>query len=151
MTKEKEKDKEDPFTESKTILGNIIDRALQRDFSLSNEAGKPLYILTLKDEHNATILCQIDECSKRNHKITISKSLKRPWSSQNFYRHIRAIHFTAPVKKKKTADENEEMEETVDDLEGDNSNSDGEMRSHSTNEFSGEESVDNSSKSKTDS
>jgi len=142
--KTKEKQEEDHLTESKKILGKIIDKALQRDFSLSTEAQKPLYILSLKDEHSGTILCQIEECSNRQHIVSITRSPKRPWSSHNFYRHIRAVHFTSPVKNQKMADDNQENE-------GDNSTSDNEMRSITPIDFSDEESIDSSSKSKTDS
>lgn len=121
-------------------MERIIDRALQRDFQLEATKDKPLYVLTMTNQETGTILCQIEDCAKRTHKISLTKTNKRPWNSQNFYRHVRAVHF----KSKKLKPNTEESVDSPSDHENQDENNE-----HTSITLSDEES--DSSKSKNDS
>lgn len=86
---------------------------------------EPHYVLSLTDGNSGTILCQIEECKKRKFSLNITRSNKRPWSSQNFYRHVRAAHFTPDAKKAKTTDETSDtpLDFSDEDAEGDQTKS----------------------------
>ena len=76
-----------------SILSNIIDKALLRDFNIKASKEEPSHIITLENGFSGQVLCQIEECKKRHHKQAVTRTVKRAWSTQNFYRHVRAAHF----------------------------------------------------------
>ncbi|XP_052128299.1 uncharacterized protein LOC113215578 [Frankliniella occidentalis] len=117
-------DADDGLIEDTRILTTIISSELTRSYNLTSDA--PLFLVNLSSTYSGTVLCQIGPCKARNHKQVISRSKTRPWSTYNFYRHVRSEHTQTdpPPKKQLRMTESEENSETLDDpgINADNNN-----------------------------
>ena len=95
-----------------------MEGTLKKEFQLEVQPGassdgptpKALFTVSLKDELNGSVICLMDGCAKINSAgaRSISRTTKRPWSTQNFYRHVRAAHCSKEgpnAKRQKTLEE----------------------------------------------